>query len=68
LGGSSIDREGEAGAVSSRNQNQSIRSRIVYELDYKKQVLYVIPVQSILKTLPVWQADSVVTVSNFNAT
>ncbi len=29
---------------------ESVGSRVVYELDYKKPVLYVIPIQSILGT------------------
>ncbi len=32
---------------------ESVGSRVVYELDYKKPVLYVIPIQSILGKLPV---------------
>ncbi len=32
---------------------ESVRSRVVYELDYKKPVLFVIPIQSILGKLPV---------------
>ena len=32
---------------------ESIGSRVVYELDYRKPVLYVIPIQSILGKLPV---------------
>jgi len=32
---------------------ESIGSRVVYELDYKKPILYVIPIQSILGKLPV---------------
>ena len=32
---------------------ESVGSRVVYELDYKKLVLYVIPIQSILGKLPV---------------
>ena len=32
---------------------ESVGSRVVYELDYKKPILYVIPVQSILGKLPV---------------
>jgi hypothetical protein len=32
---------------------ESVGSRIVYELNYKKPVLYVIPIQSILGKLPV---------------
>ena len=32
---------------------KSVGSRVVYELDYKKPILYVIPVQSILGKLPV---------------
>ena len=31
---------------------ESVGSRVVYELDYKKPVLYVIPIQSILGKLP----------------
>jgi hypothetical protein len=31
---------------------QSVGSRVVYELDYKKPILYVIPIQSILGKLP----------------
>ena len=31
---------------------ESIGSRVVYELDYKKPILYVIPIQSILGKLP----------------
>ena len=31
----------------------SVGSRILYELDYKKPVLYVIPIQSIMGKLPV---------------
>ena len=30
----------------------SVGSRVVYELDYKKPILYVIPIQSILGKLP----------------
>ncbi len=32
---------------------ESIGSRVVYELEYKKPILYVIPIQSILGKLPV---------------
>ena len=32
---------------------KSVGSRVVYELDYKKPILYVIPIQSILGKLPV---------------
>ncbi len=32
---------------------ESVASRVVYELDYKKPILYVIPIQSILCKLPV---------------
>eukprot|EP00291_Cryptomonas_curvata_P013246 CAMPEP_0172178674 /NCGR_PEP_ID=MMETSP1050-20130122/16175_1 /TAXON_ID=233186 /ORGANISM="Cryptomonas curvata, Strain CCAP979/52" /LENGTH=137 /DNA_ID=CAMNT_0012851435 /DNA_START=17 /DNA_END=431 /DNA_ORIENTATION=+ len=32
---------------------ESVGSRVVYELDYKKPILYVIPIQSILGKLPV---------------
>ncbi len=32
---------------------ESIGSRIVYELDHRKPVFYVIPIQTILGTLPV---------------
>ena len=32
---------------------ESVGSRVVYELDYKKPVLYVVPIQSILGKLPV---------------
>ncbi len=32
---------------------ESVGSRVVYELDYKKPVLYVIPIKSILGKLPV---------------
>ncbi len=32
---------------------ESIGSQMVYELDYKKPILYVIPIQSILGKLPV---------------
>ncbi len=32
---------------------ESIGSRVVYELDYKKPILYVSPIQSILGKLPV---------------
>jgi hypothetical protein len=31
---------------------ESVESRVVYELDYKKPILYVIPIQSILGKLP----------------
>ncbi len=31
---------------------ESIGSRVVYELEYKKPILYVIPIQSILGKLP----------------
>ncbi len=31
----------------------SVGSRVVYELDYKKPILYVIPIQSIVCKLPV---------------
>ena len=31
---------------------ESVGSRVVYELDYKKPILYVIPIQSILGKLP----------------
>jgi hypothetical protein len=31
---------------------ESVGSRVVYELDYKKPILYVIPMQSILSKLP----------------
>jgi hypothetical protein len=31
---------------------KSVGSRVVYELDYKKPILYVIPIQSILGKLP----------------
>ena len=31
---------------------ESVGSRVVYELDYKKPVLYVVPIQSILGKLP----------------
>jgi hypothetical protein len=33
--------------------NLSVEARILYELDYKKPVLYVIPIESILGKLPV---------------
>ena len=32
---------------------ESVGSRVVYELDYKKPVLYIIPIQSVLGKLPV---------------
>ena len=32
---------------------ESVGSRVVYELDYKKPILYVVPIQSILGKLPV---------------
>ena len=32
---------------------ESVGSRVVYELDYKKSILYVIPIQSIFCKLPV---------------
>ena len=32
---------------------ESVGSRVVYKLDYKKPILYVIPIQSILGKLPV---------------
>ena len=32
---------------------ESVGSRVIYELDYKKPILYVIPIQSILGKLPV---------------
>jgi hypothetical protein len=32
---------------------ESVGSLVVYELDYKKPILYVIPIQSILGKLPV---------------
>ena len=32
---------------------ESVGSRVIYELDYKKPILYVIPVESILGKLPV---------------
>ena len=32
---------------------ESVGSRVVYELDYKKPVLYIMPIQSILGKLPV---------------
>ncbi len=32
---------------------ESIGSRVAYELDYKKPILYVIPIQSILEKVPV---------------
>jgi hypothetical protein len=32
---------------------ESVGSRVLYELDYKKPILYVIPIQSILGKLPV---------------
>jgi hypothetical protein len=32
---------------------ESVGSRVVYELDYQKPILYVIPIQSILGKLPV---------------
>ncbi len=32
---------------------ESIGSRVVHELDYKKPILYVIPIQSIIGKLPV---------------
>ena len=32
---------------------ESVGSRMVYELDYKKPVLYIVPMQSILGKLPV---------------
>ncbi len=31
---------------------ESVGSRVVYELDYKKPILYVVPIQSILGKLP----------------
>jgi hypothetical protein len=31
---------------------ESVGSRVVYELDYKKPILYVVPIQSILGNLP----------------
>jgi hypothetical protein len=31
---------------------ESVGSRVVYEVDYKKPILYVIPIQSILGKLP----------------
>ncbi len=31
---------------------ESVGSRVVYQLDYKKPILYVIPIQSILGKLP----------------
>ncbi len=32
---------------------ESVGSRVVYELDYKKPILYVVPIESILGKLPV---------------
>ena len=32
---------------------ESVGSRVLYELDYKKPILYVVPIQSILGKLPV---------------
>ena len=32
---------------------ESVGSRVVYELDYKKPILYVVPIQNILDKLPV---------------
>ncbi len=32
---------------------ESVGSRVLYELDYKKPILYVIPIESILGKLPV---------------
>ncbi len=37
---------------------ESVGSRVVYELDYKKPILYVIPIQSILGKLPVVPNDN----------
>ena len=31
---------------------ESVGSRVVYELDYKKPILYVVPIQNILGKLP----------------
>ena len=40
----------------------SVGSRVVYELDYKKPILYVVPIQNILGKLslvPVWDTGTI---------
>ncbi len=41
---------------------RAVGSRIVYELDHRKPVLYVIPIQNILGKLPLVPVDDTVTI------
>jgi hypothetical protein len=43
---------------------ESVGSRVVYELDYKKSILYVVPIHSILGKLPVVPAGDTGTIQH----